>query len=565
MLSANQFNFAQIESPRVQRSAFDRKGSWKGTFDAGDLIPIYCEEVLPGDTMVMQANVFARLQTLVFPIMDNAFLTLQAYYCPNRLVWNNWTKFLGESDEPEEVIDLTIPTIAIGNDPATQFAEGSLFDYFGLPTKVDLAWTTTALENRTVKISALPMRMYNLIWNEWYRDQNLQPKVPVNKASDLTDSATDYVVLKRGKRHDYVTSCLPWPQKGEAIPMPLAGQAPIVGDGSALGLLGLTGVGTGNAYLMMNNDSGFNSMVGIASSGGLAGGSVVRSSTDGDRFLGLNTDPALTHAYADLSLTTAGVTIMEWRRALAFQALAERDARGGTRYREIIMAHFGQDVGDSRLQRPEFLGGAEQHISVQQVPQTSGTPADPGALSDTPQGNLAAYGLTGNILKFHKSFPEHGYVMILASVRGDLTYQQYVRRHWSRQTKQEFFWPDLAHIGEQAVLNQEVYYDPIFASPLREPEAAFGYNERFAEYKYGDKTVTGKFRSNATGTLHAWHLAQYWSEVPSLGPDFIEETTELDRVIAVPSEPQVLMDCLFDVRHVRPMGAYNTPMTLSRF
>lgn len=562
MRSPTQHNFAQVEAPHMQRSVFDRRGSWKGTFDSGDLIPVYCAEILPGDTMVMDASFFARIQTLVFPIMDNAYLDIQAYYCPNRLVWNNWTKFLGEQDEPgEDVTTYLVPSIAIANDPVTQFAEGSLYDYFGLPTKVDLAWTTPDLNTETVHISALPFRMYNLIWNEWYRDQNLQAKVPVNKDVDNSDPATDYVILKRGKRHDYITAALPWPQKGEAVALPLAGQAPVVGDGNALGLF----LGGSPYFLQTHDGTGSNGMLAVQATGGLAGSAPGGGFPLGDSRAGLATDPDSSHAYADLSLTTAGVTINQWRQAIAFQSLRERDARGGTRYKEIIMAHFGQDVGDSRLQRPEYLGGSSQNISVQQVPQTSGTPDTPGALSDTPQANLAAYGLVGTHLKFHKSFPEHGYVIILASVRGDLTYQQQIARHWTRQAKEEFYWPDLAHIGEQAVLNMEVYYDPSYTGADKEPSAAFGYQERYSEYKYGEKQVVGKFRSNATGTLHAWHLAQNWSEVPALSADFIEESTELDRVIAVPSEPQIMMDSLFKVRHVRPMPAYNTPYNIARF
>jgi hypothetical protein len=513
--------FSQVPRADIQRSNFNRSHGSKTTFNAGDLVPIFVDEVLPGDTFNLNTALFGRLATPIHPVMDNMFLDTFFFYVPNRLLWDNWEKFNGAQDNPGDSTDFIIPTI---DSPVGGFDEGSLFDYFGLPTKVDL---------KQEGINALPLRAYNLIWNEWFRDENLQDSIAV-ETKDSGDLETDYILRKRGKRHDYFTSCLPWPQKGEAVNLPLGSVAPIVYGDSING----TSPSDNKFYVseVYNSESihSYGSTLGVVA-GGQSNGSAA-------------------NLFADLKDATAA-TINDLREAFQVQRLYERDARGGTRYTEILQSHFGVTSPDYRLQRPEYLGGGSSQINTTPIAQTSSTDAT------SPQGNLSAMGtVSGRGHGFTKSFTEHGYIIGLACVRADLTYQQGINRMWSRQTRFDFYWPALAHLGEQAVLNKEIY-----AQGTAADEQVFGYQERYAEYRYKPSQITGLFRSNATQSLDAWHLSQDFSSLPVLDSAFIEENPPIDRVIAVPSQPHLILDLYFNLNCARPMPTYSVPGLIDHF
>lgn len=508
--------FSRVPRAEIQRSTFNRVHGLKTTFDAGYLVPIYVDEVLPGDSFSMKAHGFGRLATPIYPVMDNMYVETFFFFVPNRLIWDNWEKFNGAQDNPGDSTDYLIPQIT-----NTTVAEGTLGDYFGLPTKV-----------AGLDYNNLHGRAYNLIWNEWFRDENLQNSVVVDK-DDGPDTATDYVLLKRGKRHDYFTSCLPWPQKGDTVDLPLGTSADILRNTNAARVF---------TYKEGTETLGGTGNVGI-SSGYLYDGSSDAISIDPNGSL-----------YADLSTATAA-TINQLREAFQIQRLYERDARGGTRYTEILQSHFGVTSPDARLQRPEYLGGGKTGLDMQPVPQTSSTDAT------SPQGNLSAMGTVGvQGHGFTKSFVEHGVLIGLACVFADLTYQQGLNRMWSRRDRWDFYWPALAHIGEQPVLNQEIYYQNTAAD-----EAVFGYQERYAEYRYKPSQVTGKMRSNATGTLDAWHLSQDFASLPALNASFIEENPPVDRVVAVPTEPDLIFDWYFDLKTTRPMPVYSVPGLIDHF
>ena len=510
-------NFSQIPSAKIPRSSFNRSHGLKTTFDAGYLIPILVDEALPGDTFNVQASLFGRLATPLTPVMDNMFLDTFYFAVPMRLVWDNWEKFNGAQDNPDDTTDYVIPTMT--STASTGYAEQSLHDYLTLPTKVP------ELEH-----SSLWHRAYNLIWNEWFRDQNLQDSVVVDK-DDGPDAPTDYVLLRRGKRHDYFTAALPFPQKGPAVDIPLGTTAPLATD-AANTSANLSIISTANS----NQDWNMNiNGSGVLSLNGNNGGS------DPDRS---------DIIYADLTQATAS-TINSLRQAFQIQRMYEKDARGGTRYVEIIKSHFNVTSPDFRLQRPELLGTSSQRININPVAQTSET-------NTTPQGNLSAYGTVMDTKsRFSKSFTEHNLIIGLASVRADLTYQQGLDRKFSRQTRFDFYWPTLAHLGEQAILNKEIYAQGS-ANPT-EDEEVFGYQERYAEYRYFPSHITGLFRSNATASLDTWHLSQEFGSLPALNASFIEDNPPIDRVIAVPSEPHMILDCYFQMITARPMPIYSVP------
>jgi hypothetical protein len=512
--------FSQVPKAEIPRSTFDRSFGYKTTFDAGYLVPFLIEEALPGDTFNYSLNALARLATPIFPIMDNMFMDTFYFSVPYRLVWDNWQKFNGEQNNPGDSTDFIIPNMT---SPAGGYQPNTLEDYMGLPTLV-----------AGVKHSSLWHRAYNLIYNEWFRDQNLQTSLNVPK-TDGGDVAADYKLRRRGKRHDYFTSCLPWPQKGPGVSIPLGGTAPIAWAG-ALG-----------TPLTINNTAGVPQRIGT-----LGGGAPYDI---GARGASLVSDRPL---YADLSQATAA-TINTLRQAFQIQKIYERDARGGTRYTEMVRAHFGVTSPDARLQRPEFLGGGSTPVNIAPIPQTAPT----GGYASTPQGNLAAIGtaqINGNN-GFTASFTEHCLVIGLVSVRADLTYQQGLERKWSRSTRLDFALPALTHIGEQAVLQKE-----IFASGVpTDDDKVFGYQERFAEYRYKPSQITGLFRSTAPQPLDAWHLAQEFATAPVLNDTFISENPPLDRVIAVTTEPHFLFDSYSTFRCTRPLPVYGVPGLIDHF
>lgn len=538
--SASQHNFARIQAPDRPRSSFDRTNTYKTTFNAGYLIPIKVEEILPGDTYSANVQLFARLSTLLYPVMDNAYIDWFAFFCPDRILWDNWERFNGAQDNPGDSIDFEIPVVQ--GEETTNFSAFSLGDYFGIPTGISFG------SSGGEPINALPFRMYNRVFNDWFRDENLQNKV-YSPTDDGPDDVTEYVLLRRGKKHDYFTSALPWPQKFDAIPLPLGTLAPVVGDGNSVGFFN----GTANFDLYYTDNTGTNGLLGLVNSGGVAGGAPSGTAPTGDAYLALASSVtagvARSHMYADLENATAA-TVNQLRDAIAVQHVLELDARGGTRYVEQMRTVWGTDVEDYRLQRPEYLGGGSERITVRQVEQT-------GETATTPQGNLAGYGMASANGGFTYTAKEHGYIMVLVNVRTDITYQQGLHRMWSRRTRYDFPHPAFVHLGEQAVLNKEIYA----AGLLVQDNEVFGYQGRYDEYRYGVNQVTGAFRSNYATSLDAWHFATEFSALPALNASFIVDNPPVDRALAVTgaNEPQVLLDSLFKVRHARQLPTYGTP------
>lgn len=504
--TGSQHTFATVPHSSMPRSSFNRSSGWKGTADSGYLIPFFCDEVYPGDTFNHKSTIFGRMATPLYPVMDNLKLTSFFFFVPNRLVWDNFKRMMGEQDNPSDSTDYLTPHIVA---PSGGYGENSLQDYLGLPTKVE-----------GYEHNALPLRGINRIYNEWFRDENLQDSLPVEKG-DGPDNPSNYSLFRRGKRHDYFTSALPFPQKGEQVSIPLGQTAPIATtatEGFNPSLLDANGVlstmrATGGGDTVVVGDAGGNPM------------------------------------YADLSSATAA-TINQLREAFAIQHLFEKDARGGTRYTELVRSHFGVTSPDARLQRSEFLGGGSSYVNINPVAQTADT--------DTPTGTLGAMGtVTATDHGFTKSFTEHGFIIGFFQISADLNYQNSLNRFWSRSDKLSYYWPSFANLGEQEILNKEIYCQGTAGGNA--DDEVFGYQERYAELRYSPSIITGQFRSNAAQTLDAWHLAQNFENLPTLSATFIEDNPPVDRVIATPEEPQFIFDCFHNTIAARPLPTYGVP------
>ena len=526
MKRPNQFTFAKFPSVGMQRSAFDMPFTYKTTLDAGFLVPCFQPiEILPGDTLNLRLTSFSRLATLITPYMDNLFMDYFFFFVPNRLVWDDWEEFIcADVNGPTG----TVPQVQTG--AGGSFAVGSLADYFGLPTGVN-----------NLSVSALPFRCYNLIFNEWFKREDLVTDAVINTgSSDESWSDGDYVLRRRCKRPDYFVSANLWPQKGPGVELPIGDSVPIVADGA----------------FTLQNAAGTESRTLRGSDGQYAyfDSALASSETNLKYKSGLK---------ADLSQATAA-TINSLRQAFQIQRLFERDALAGNgRYVEVLRSHFNVVSPDARLQRPEYLGGGHIPINVHTVVQNSSTDAT------SPQGNLAGFGVgAASDVGFTKSFVEHGYVIGLMCVRGEQTYQYGIDRQWSRKGRFDFYWPVLAHLGEQTILNKEIYAqgDSVVDSDGNVvDDLPFAYQERWAELRYGASKITGKLRSAASGSLDVWHLAQKWTSLPVLGETFVQEDPPVARVIAVQNEPQFIYDSVIRARFVRPLPMYSVPGLVDHF
>lgn len=556
-IRVNQSHFAMIPQANIRRSVFDRSHVYKTTFNEGQLIPYFVDEVIPGDTFTLNPVEFCRLATPVVPFMDNIYIESFFFFVPSRLVYDKWVNLCGEQENPEDSTDYLVPTVSLSGDMTNKIP-----DYMGI------ACASGSFNN--ISVNCLPFRAYWLIWNEWFRDENLQKSVKVSKGETNTvlepmgQSTSNpnyglpsgisnwYDPAPRGKRYDYFCGALPWPQKGEAVDLPLGTSAPVTlssngpltfSFGSATSSQ-VAGTLYGTAFASGKDDD--------------VGSNLPRVNNTLDVQNSLYPSPAsyksgLT-ASVDLSNVSA-ITINSLRQAFMLQRYYEIDARGGTRYTEKLQAHFGVTNPDARLQRPEFLGSHSSMMNINPVTQTSSTD------STTPQGNLAAFGL--NAQRYHaftKSFSEFGYVIGLINVRADLTYQQGVNKMWLRSDVLDFYWPSFAHLGEQTIQNIEIY-----CQGNDDDNKVFGYQERYAEYRYKPSLITGQFRSTYSEPLDIWHLSQKFASLPTLSDEFIQDHPPISRVVAVPSYPHFLLDVKFNLKCIRPMPMFGIPGMMGHF
>lgn len=528
-------SFSNVPNVSLPRSAFDRTHAYKTTFDHGYLIPFLVDEVLPGDTFNVDVTAFARLATPLRPFMDNIKMDFHFFFVPLRILQTNFVKMMGEQANPADTIAYSAPTME--STAVTGYVAGSVMDYMGLPTEIP------GLVHNTY-----PLRAYNKIWNDWYRDENLQNSVVVD-VDDGTDAPGDYDdLLPRGKRHDYFTSCLPWAQKGTAVSVSLTGNAPIYGDGNSLTLWdGTTAAGTAmGASAVIAGTDNYNDPVAAS---GADTSPILSNAILGIPTLASGYD---SNMYAYLAGAT-GITINDLRLSIATQQLLEQSARGGTRYTELMKSMFGVTSSDARLQRAEYLGGGSTDVITSEVPQTSSTSGS------NVLGQLAGRGTAmARGIGFIRSFEEHGVLLGLVSTRADLGYQEGLPRMWSRSTRYDWYLPVFANLGEQAVLNKEIYAQG--SGDLAADAATFGYQERWAEYRYKNSVVTGQFRSNHATPLDSWHLAIDFSALPVLNSTFIVETqVPVDRVITTAADPHFLFDSYIRMKCVRVMPTYSVP------
>ncbi len=552
--------FVELPKTSIPRSVFNRSHGHKTAIPVGKLIPFFVDEVLPGDTFNLKTAMLARLSTPIVPFMDNLYIRTFYFFVPNRLIWEHWEAMNGDQKSgPTASTDYLVPQASL-----TNLQIGTIGDYFGLPVNIQ----------NNIAVSELPLRAYALIWNEWFRDENLQDAKNIDPNTGrmyVGDQATSSVVSTGrlsylgdpapvAKFHDYFTSALPWPQKGPGVEISLGSSVPVdFGDSFGLEVSGTPTYKVGSKPTVRNL-----AVINIDSSGSVTttnrnalGFSQVDSLDTGNVTwvnpgISLNTEGAT----VDLSQSTP-ISINDLRQAFQIQKLYERDARGGTRYTEILRSHFGVVSPDARLQRPEYLGGGKSRINVNPVQQTSSTDESSG----TPQGNLAAYAVGFDSRHcFTKSFVEHGYIIGLVCVQSDLTYQQGLNRMWSRRARFDYYWPVFAHLGEQAILNKEIYMQG-----TDEDDEVFGYQERFAEYRYFPSMITGQLRSTSSTPLDVWHLAEKFENLPKLNDTFIQDATPIERVVAVTDEPPIILDAWFDMKCVRPMPVYSTPGLVDHF
>lgn len=540
-------HFSQIPRADIRRSKFKRPFSNLTTISEGDLIPIYCDEILPGDTVSITTNALIRMATPIYPVMDNCYADFFFFYVPSRLCWEHWVNLMGENTQSywAPTVEYTTPkTVA----PSGGWNVGTIADYMGIPTGVG-----------NIKVNSMPFRAYCKIWNHWFRDENLQQPVVVdtndathqgsNTGTNLTDAQNGGLPLKVNKYKDYFTSALPAPQKGPEILLPLGNEAPVYGrPGMNMNMQANHHgeITKDEIWLTMEPNSGNVSIREVS-------GQYIPDNINGINIVQKKPEQRAwsSSVYADLTDATAA-TINQLRQAIALQHIFEADARGGSRYSEILLNQFGVTAPDARLQEPEYIGGHRMPININQVIQTSATD------TTSPQGNTAAYSLTTmNKKMVSYSSVEHGYIIGLMAIRVDHSYQQGLRRMWTRSDRFSYYHPLLANLGEMPILNQEIY-----AQGTAADQEVFGYQEQWADYRYGINMITGEMRSQYAQSLDAWHYADYYESMPYLSSEWIkEEASNIDRTIAVQSSlsHQFICNLYFDQTFTRPMPIYSIP------